>query len=76
MSMEHVTHDDYLHEDTRKRIEMFNEKLEEHMDNTYFILQGDNGIKLKFLEDPVDKDGISAMAERDNTTTNEEYGDM
>jgi hypothetical protein len=46
--VEHVTCNDFLHEDTRKRIEKFNEKLEEHLDDTYFILQGENGIDLKF----------------------------
>jgi hypothetical protein len=29
----------------------FNEKLEEHLDDTNFILQGENDIDLKFLED-------------------------
>jgi hypothetical protein len=48
-----MTHDDYLHEDTRKRIKKFNEKLEECLDNTNFILKGENGINLKFLEDPM-----------------------
>ncbi len=38
MLVEHVTHNDYLHEETRKRIKKFNEKLEECLDNTNFIL--------------------------------------
>jgi hypothetical protein len=75
-SVEHVTRDDYLHEDTKKRIERFNEKLEERLDDTNFILQGENGVDLKFLEDLVDGDGIDAMVGGDNTPTDEEYGDM
>jgi hypothetical protein len=75
--VEHVTRNDYLHEDTRKRIKKFNnEKLEECLDDTNFILQGENGVDLKFLEDLVENDGINAMAEGDNMPIDEEYGDM
>jgi hypothetical protein len=71
-----VTHNDYLHEDTRKTIEKLNKKLEESLDNTNFILQGENGINLKFLVDLVDKDGINAMKEGDSMPMEEEYADM
>jgi hypothetical protein len=53
--------------------------LEEDLDDTTFILQGENGISLKFLEDlVVHEDGISnGMAEGGNMPTDEEYcGDM
>jgi hypothetical protein len=74
--VKHVTRNDYLHEDTRKRIKKFNnEKLEECLDDTNFILQGENGVDLKFLEDLVENDGINAMAEGDNMPIDEEYGD-
>jgi predicted ArsR family transcriptional regulator len=46
------------------------------LDDTNFILQGENGVDLKFLEDLVENDGINAMAEGDNTPMDEEYGDM
>jgi hypothetical protein len=75
-SVEHVTHNDYLHEDTRKRIEKFDEKWEKCLDDTNFILQAENGINLKFLEDLVDEDGINAMADGDNMLMDKEYGDM
>jgi hypothetical protein len=65
-----------LHEGTRKKIEKFNEKLEECLDNTNFILQGENGVDLKFLEDLVDDNGINAMTEGDIMPMDEEYGDM
>ena len=50
-SVEHVTRDDYLQEDTKKKIEEFNKKLEERLDDTNFILQGEDGVDLKMLED-------------------------
>jgi hypothetical protein len=65
-----------LHEGTRKKIEKFNEKLEECLDNTNVILQGENGVDLKFLEDLVDDNGINAMTEGDIMPMDEEYGDM
>jgi hypothetical protein len=46
------------------------------LDGTNFILQGENGVNLNFLEGLVDNDGINAMAEGDNTPMDEEYGDM
>ncbi len=73
---EHLTCNDYLHEGTRKKIEKFNEKLEECLDNTNVILQGENGVDLKFLEDLVDDNGINAMTEGDIMPMDEEYGDM
>jgi hypothetical protein len=75
-SVEHVTHDDYLNEDTKKRIKRFDEKLEEHLDDTNFVLQGEDGINLKMLEDFVWEDGINYMNDEGNMPTEEEYGDM
>jgi hypothetical protein len=67
--VEHVTHNDYLHKDTRKRIKKFYEKLVDCLDDSNFSLQGEDSIDLKFLQDLVDDDGINAtsMAEGDNT---------
>jgi hypothetical protein len=51
--------------------------LEEYLDDTTFILQGENGSNLKFLEDlVVYEDGINGMAERGSMPTDEESGDM
>jgi hypothetical protein len=50
-SVEHVTRDDYLNENPKKRIERFDEKLEECLDNTNFVLQGEDGVDLKMMED-------------------------
>jgi hypothetical protein len=46
------------------------------LDDTNFILQGEDGVDLKFLEDLVDEDGIDAMVGGDNMPMDEEYGDM
>ena len=75
-SVEHVTRDDYLQEDTKVMIERFDEKLEERLDDTNFTLEGEGGVDLKMLEDIVDNDGIGAMAEEGITPTEEEYDDM
>ncbi len=77
MLVEHVAHDDYLQEDMKKWIKEFNEKLEEKcLDDTNFVLQGENCVDLKMLEDIVNEDGINAMADVINMLTDEEYGDM
>jgi len=76
MSVEHVTRDDYLTEDKKKKIEAFNEKLEARLDDTNFVLQGEDGVDLKMLEDYVDEDGIGNMMDQDKAPTQEEYNDM
>jgi len=45
------------------------------LDDTNFILQGEDGVDLKMLDDIVDDDGVGTMAEG-VTPTEEEYGDM
>jgi hypothetical protein len=74
-SVEHVTWEDYLSKDTKTRVKEFEKKLREHLDDSNFILQGENGVDLKMLED-LDDDGVGAMAEDGITPTEEEYGDM
>jgi len=71
-----VTRDDYLTEDKKKKIEPFNEKLEARLDDTNFVLQGEDGVDLKMLEDYVDEDGIGNMMDQDKAPTQEEYNDM
>jgi len=69
-SVEHVTRDDYLHEDTKKRIEDFGKKLKERLDDTNFTLQGEDNVDLRFLEDIVDDDGMIAIGEGGITPAN------
>jgi hypothetical protein len=74
-SVEHVTCDDYLNEDTKAKVKEFKKKLGECLDDSNFILQGEDGVDLKMLED-LDDEGIGAMVEDGITPTKEEYGDM
>jgi hypothetical protein len=74
-SVEHVTHDDYLNKDTKAKVKEFKRKLGEHLDDSNFILQGEDGIDLKMLED-LDYEGIGAMMEDGITQLEEEYDDM
>jgi hypothetical protein len=73
--VEHVTHDDYLNEDMKAKVKEFERKLGECLDDSNFILQGEDGVNLKMLED-LDDEGISAMMENGITLTEEEYDDM
>jgi hypothetical protein len=73
--VEHVTHVDYLNEDTKAKVKEFERKLGERLDDSNFILQGEDGIDLKMLED-LDDEGIGAMMENGITPTEEEYDDM
>jgi hypothetical protein len=59
--VEHVTHDDYLNEDTKAKVKDFEKKLGECLDDSNFILQGEDGVNLKMLEDL--DEGIGAMVE-------------
>jgi hypothetical protein len=74
-SVEHVTRDDYLNEDTKAKVKEFEEKLGERLDDSNFILQGEDGVNLKMLED-LDDEGIGTMMEDRITPTEEEYDDM
>jgi hypothetical protein len=73
--VEHVTCDDYLNEDTKTKVKEFERKLGECLDDSNFILQGEDGIDLKMLED-LDDEGIGAMMKDGITPTEEEYDDM
>jgi hypothetical protein len=74
-SVDHVTCDDYLHEDTKAKVKDFEKKLRECLDDSNFILQGEDVVDLKILED-VDNEGIGAMVEDRITPMEEEYDDM
>jgi hypothetical protein len=75
--VEHVTHNDYLNEDMKAKVEEFKRKLRECLDDSNYILQGEDGIDLKMLED-LDDEGmlIGAMMEDGITLMDEEYDDM
>jgi hypothetical protein len=74
-SVEHVTCNDYLNEDTQAKVKDFEKKLGECLDDFNFILQGEDGVDLKMLED-LDDEGIGAMVEDRITPMEEEYNDM
>jgi hypothetical protein len=65
-----------LHEDIKKRIEDFDKKLKGGLDDSNFILQGEDNVDLRFLEDIVDDNSIGAIGEKCIMPTDEEYGDM
>jgi hypothetical protein len=75
MSVEHLTCKDYLSEDTKAKVKDFEKKLREHFDDSNFILQGEDGIDLKMLED-LDDESNGAMVEDGITPTEEEYDGM
>jgi hypothetical protein len=51
-----VTCDDYLNEDMKAKVKDFEKKLRECLDDSNFILQGEDGVDLKMLED-LDNEG-------------------
>jgi hypothetical protein len=57
------------------RVKDFEKKLGEHLEDSNFILQGEDGIDLKMLED-LDDDSIGAIAEDGITPMEEAYYDM
>jgi hypothetical protein len=64
-----------LNEDTKAKAKEFERKLGEPHDDSNFLLQGEDGIDLKMLED-LDDEEIGAMMEGGITPTEEEYDDM
>jgi hypothetical protein len=70
-----VTREDYLSEDMKTRVKDFEKKLGACLDDSNFILQGEDGVDLKMLRN-IDNDGIGAIAEDGITLTEEEYNDM
>jgi hypothetical protein len=64
-----------MSEDMKAKVEEFEKKLGERLDDSNFILQGEDGVDLKMLED-LDDEGIGAMVEDGITPTKEEYDDM
>jgi hypothetical protein len=75
-SVEHVTQDDYLQEDTKKHIEEFNRKLEERLDDANFTLEGDEDVDLAYLEDIEADENPGVNVEGGVMPSAEEYDDM
>jgi hypothetical protein len=73
--VEHVTCKDYLSEDAKAKVKDFEKKLGECLDDSNFILQSEDGVDLKKLED-LDDDGVGAMVDDGITPTEEEYDGM
>jgi hypothetical protein len=57
------------------KVKDFEKQLREHLDDSNFILQGEDGVNLKMPED-LDDEEFGAMVEDGNTPTEEEYDDM
>jgi hypothetical protein len=74
-SVEHVTHDDYLNEDTKAKVKEFEKKLGECLDDSNFILQGEDNVDLNMLED-LDDERIGTIMEDGITLMEEEYDGM
>jgi hypothetical protein len=55
-----VTRDDYLNEDMKAKVKEFEKKLGERLDDSNFILQGEDNVNLKMLED-LDDEGIDTV---------------
>jgi hypothetical protein len=71
-SVEHATRDDYLQVSTMKKIEEFDEKIEERLDDSNFTIKGDEGLYLEHIEiDEENAGDIGGVA-----PTDDEYGDM
>jgi hypothetical protein len=75
-SVEHVTRDDYLPADTKKKIEDFNAKLEERLDDANFVIDGDGEFDTMYLEDMDYDDNPGVAVDGGVTPSEEEYGDM
>ena len=76
MSVEHVTHDDYLQADKKAEIEEFNHRLEESLDDTNFVVKGKfDSMYLDDIDDDANP-GIIHADEDHNTPSAEDYRDM
>jgi hypothetical protein len=71
-SVENATRDDYLQAITMKKIEEFDEKIEERLDGSNFTIKGDEGLYLEDIEVDDDNTGVTGGV----APTDDEYGDM
>jgi hypothetical protein len=75
-SVQHVTRDDYLQEDIKKRIDEFNKKLEEKLNDKNFLLfnEGFQGMYIEDIEDLMESHS-GVIHEEANTPSDEDYGE-
>jgi hypothetical protein len=64
-----------LNEDTKAKVKEFEKKLGKRLDDSNFILQGEDNVDLKMLED-LDDEGIGTVMEDGITPTEQEYDGM
>jgi hypothetical protein len=64
-----------LNEDTKAKVKEFEKKLGERLDDSNFILQGEDNVDLKMLED-LDDERIGTIMEDGITLMEEEYDGM
>ena len=77
-SVEHVTCDDYHQADKKAKIEEFNQRLDESLDEANFIIEGQEGkFESMYLDDVKDDKNPGVVHVDDgNTPSPEDYGDM
>ena len=75
-SVEHVVRDDYLQEDTKRKISEFNEKIESRLDDANFMIEGDGNSTMMYLEDIDDDDNPGIASQQGLTPSKSEYDDM
>ena len=76
-SVEHVTRDDMLTSGTKQKIDIFNTKLEEPLDDTSFMVDGVSGFDSAYLDDiKDDQENLGVVLDQGITPTNEDYGEM
>jgi hypothetical protein len=63
-----------LNEDTKAKVKEFEKKLGKRLDDSNFILQGEDNVNLKMLD--LDDEGIGTMMEDGITPMEEEYNGM
>ena len=58
MSIEHVTHNDNLQTDKKAKIEEFNMRLEELLNDANFVVEGEGEYDSLYLDD-IEDDGLN-----------------
>jgi hypothetical protein len=76
-SVEHVIRDSYLQVDKKSEINKFNRRLEESLDDTNFIVEGEGEFESMYLDD-IENDENPGLADANeaNTLSDDEYRDM
>jgi hypothetical protein len=76
-SVEHVTCDDYLQTDKKSKIDEFNRRLEESLDDANFVIEGKGEFESMYLDDiEADENPGVAYANDANTPSTKDYDNM